>query len=115
MCYSWSRTVSIMDPILLLMLATLPACAPAASTPPEKAFVLADPAKYKTEAERARAQQLVEADCKVKALAASAALDKTVASERNSIENISKAREKGAEMYTTAFTHCMLSNGYVSK
>lgn len=100
---------------LLPMLATLSACAPAASTPPEKAFVLADPGKYKTDAERDRAQQLTEADCKVKALTASAAIEKTVASERNSVENLSKAREKGAEMYKTAFTQCMLSNGYVSK
>ncbi len=98
-----------------MMLAGLCACAPAASTPPEKAFVLADPKKYKTEAERARAQQLTETECKVKALTASTALEKTIASERNSIENLSKAREKAAEMYTTSFSLCMLSNGYINK
>ncbi len=107
--------VAVSRKALLPILASLSACAPAAGTPPEKAFVLADPAKYKTEAERERAQQLTEADCRVKALTLSAAIEKTVASERNSVENLSKAREKGAEMYRTAYTQCMLTNGYVSK
>ena len=116
------QTVSIMDimPVLrkalFLMLAGLPSCAPAASTPPpEKAFAIADPKKYKSDAERERAQQVIEAGCKVKALTASAEIEKTVASERHSMENLSKAREKGAEMYRIAFTQCMLTNGYVSQ
>ncbi len=97
------------------MLAGLCACAPAASTPPEKAFVLADPNKYKTDAEKERALELVQTACKAKALTASAELEKTIASERHSTENLDKAREKAAEMYTTSFSLCMLSNGYVIK
>ncbi len=99
--------------ILLMMLATLSACAPAASTPPEKAFVLADPNKYKTEPEKARALDLAQTACKVKALTASAELEKTIASERHSLANLDTAHEKAAEMYTTSFTLCMLNSGYV--
>jgi len=97
------------------MLLPLAACAPAATSQPEKQFVLADPAKYKTEAERQHAQQVAETDCKAKALSASTALEKTIASERNSLENIERAREKAAEMYTASFTLCMFNGGYVKK
>jgi hypothetical protein len=106
---------AVLRKALFSMLASLSACAPAASTPPEKAFVLADPKKYKTDAERDRAQQLAEADCKVKALTASAEIEKTIASEKHGQQSVDRAREKAAEMYTAAFTQCMLSNGYVSK
>ncbi|MGO9170930.1 MAG: hypothetical protein ACLP7P_03040 [Rhodomicrobium sp.] len=100
--------------IPLIVLLPLAACAPAATVTPEK-FVLADPGKYKTELEKERAQQLAETDCKAKALTASAAIEKTIASERNSIENVSRAREKAAEMYTASFALCMLNSGYVKK
>jgi len=101
--------------MLLLMLASLSACAPAVSTPPEKAFILADPNKYKTDTEKERALELAQTACKAKALTASAELEKTIASERHSMENLDKAREKAAEMYTTSFSLCMLSNGYIRK
>jgi hypothetical protein len=104
----------VLRSIPLPILFALSACAPAATVEPAK-FVLADPGKYKTEAEKERAQQLAETDCKAKAITASAAIEKSVASERNSMENLSRAREKAAEMYTTSFTLCMLNNGYVKK
>jgi hypothetical protein len=99
--------------IPLLMLLALPACTNAASTPPDIRFVLADPNKYKTDVEKARALDLVQTACKAKAMTASAELEKTIASERHSLQNVDRAHEKGAEMYTTAFTLCMLSSGYV--
>jgi len=98
----------------LLVLLGLSACAPAATTEPQQ-FVLANPGKYKTEAERARAQQLAETDCKAKAITAGAAIEKSIASERNSMENIARAREKAAEMSATSFTLCMLNNGYIKR
>jgi hypothetical protein len=99
----------------LSILLALAACAPAATTPPEKQFALADPGKYKTEEEKERALQLTQTACKAKALTASAELEKTIASERHSMENLDRAREKAAEMYATSFTLCMLSSGYVKK
>jgi hypothetical protein len=101
--------------IPLPLLAALAACAPAATTAPEKQFVLASPGKYKTEAEKERALQLTQTDCKAKAMAASAALEKSIAAEHHSRENLDKAREKGAEMYTTSYTLCMLNAGYTQK
>jgi len=99
----------------LLMLSILSACAAAGTTAPERQFVLSDPAKYKTEAEKERAALIAQNDCKVKAMAASAALEKSIVSERNSMENLSRAREKGAEMYTSSFTLCMLNAGYAQR
>ena len=113
------KTFSIMDnmavlrSIPLLMLFALSACATAASPPPEMRFVPADPGKYKTDAEREHAQQLAEIACKAKAMTASAELEKTIAGERHSMENLGRAREKAAEMYGTSFALCMISNGYV--
>ena len=99
----------------LLLVSALAACATAGSTPPEKQFALADPGKYKTEAERERALLIAQNDCKVKATSASAALEKSITSERNSMENINRAREKGAEMYSTSYTLCMLNSGFTQK
>ena len=62
-----------------------------------------------------RALQLTQTACKAKALTSSAELEKTIASERHSMENLDRAREKAAEMYATSFTLCMLSSGYVKK
>ena len=87
----------------------------AASTQPEMQFILADPGKYKTDAERERAQQLAETACKAKAMQSSAELEKIIASEHHSRENLDRAREKAAEMYRTSFALCMISNGYVKK
>jgi len=103
----WDK-ISVLRPISLLMLSALAACA----TAPERQFVLADSSKYKTEAEKERAALIAQTDCKVKAMAASAAIEKSITSERNSMENLSRAREKGAEMYTSSFTLCMLNAGF---
>jgi hypothetical protein len=100
--------------LCILLVVALAACAPAATVEPAK-FALADPGKYKTEAEKEHAQQLAEADCKVKAIAAGAAVEKSIASERNSLENLSRAREKAAEMSAMSFTLCMLNNGYIKR
>ncbi len=101
--------------ILFFTLPALCACTTAATGPSAKQFVLADTAKYKTGTEIERAQQFTETDCKAKALTASATIEKTIASERNSMENISRAREKSAEMYTASFDLCMINAGYVKK
>jgi hypothetical protein len=97
------------------MLSALAACATAGSTPPERQFVLADTGKYKTEAEKQRAALIAQNDCKVKAMTASAAIEKSITSERNGMENLSRAREKGAEMYTSSFTLCMLNAGFTQR
>jgi hypothetical protein len=95
------------------MLLGLSACATAATEPPVASFAPADPGKFKTEAERTRAQQLAETACKAKALVASTEIEKTVAGERHSMANLDRAREKGAEMYSTAYSLCMMSSGFV--
>ncbi|HWJ20571.1 MAG TPA: hypothetical protein VNR65_17775 [Geobacterales bacterium] len=105
----------MLRPISLLMLSALAACATAGSTPPERQFVLADTGKYKTEAEKQRAALIAQNDCKVKAMTASAAIEKSITSERNGMENLSRAREKGAEMYTSSFTLCMLNAGFTQR
>jgi hypothetical protein len=98
------------------MLSALSACATAGgTTAPERQFVLADSGKYKTQAEKERAVLIAQNDCKVKAMAASAAIEKSITSERNSMENLSRAREKGAEMYTSSFTLCMLNAGFTQR
>ena len=99
------------------MLSALSACATAGTTAPapERQFVLADSGKYKTQAEKERAALIAQNDCKVKAMAASAAIEKSITSERNSMENLSRAREKGAEMYTSSFTLCMLNAGFAPR
>ena len=104
----------MLRPIPLLILFALSACAPATTVEPAK-FVLADPGKYKTEAEKERARQLTETDCKAKAITEGAAVEKSIATERDSMENLSRAREKAAEMSATSFTLCMLNNGYIKR
>ncbi len=99
----------------LLTFVALSACTAASSTQPEMQFVLADPGKYKTDTDRERAQQLAETACKAKAMQSSAELEKIVASEHHSRENLDRAREKAAEMYRTSFTLCMIGNGYLKK
>lgn len=107
--------MSVLRSASLLAVLALGACTTSATTAPEKQFVLAEPGKYKTQAERERAQQIAQNDCKVKAMSASATLEKSITSERNSMENLSRAREKGAEMYTSSFELCMLNAGYTQK
>ena len=115
--YTYSNLDKIAVPRLipLLTLLALSACSMAASTQPEMQFILADPGKYKTDAERERAQQLAETACKAKAMQSSAELEKTIAGEHHSRENLDRAREKAAEMYRTSFTLCMINNGYLKK
>jgi len=48
-------------------------------------------------------------------MTASAALEKTIASERNSRDNLDRAKEKGAEMYAASFALCMNNAGYIQK
>jgi hypothetical protein len=74
-----------------------------------------EPSKYKTGAEQDRAQQITQNDCKTKAMTTSAALEKSIASERNSRDNLDRAKEKGAEMYAASFALCMNNAGYVQK
>lgn len=112
---AFSDNTAVLRSPPFLMLLALSACTTAASTPPEIRFALADPGKYKTEVERERAQQLAETTCKAKALTASTELEKTVAAERHSMENLDRAREKAAEMYSTSYALCMMSNGYVKR
>ena len=107
--------MTVLRSIAPLLLSILSACATAGTTAPERQFVFSDPGKYKTEAEKERAALIAQNDCKVKAMAASAALEKSIVSERNSMENLSRAREKGAEMYTSSFTLCMLNAGYAQR
>ncbi len=100
--------------IVLYLLSGLSACATVGATAPapQTQFVLVDPVKYKTEAEKGRALLIAQTDCKVKALSASAALEKSITSERNSLDNLERARQKGAEMYASSFTLCMLNAGF---
>ena len=104
--------MTVLRLMALFLPVVLSACASAGTTAPQTQFVLSDPGKYKTQAEKERALLIAQNDCKVKAMAASAALEKSIVSERNSMENLSRAREKGAEMYTSSFTLCMLNAGY---
>lgn len=101
-------------PIVLLTL-LLSACATAGTTAPERQFVLADQGKYKTDTEKERAALIAQNDCKVKAISASTAIEKSIGSERNSLENLSRAREKAAEMYTSSYTLCMLNAGFAQR
>jgi hypothetical protein len=48
-------------------------------------------------------------------MTASAALEKNIASERNSRDNFDRAKEKGAEMYASSFALCMNNAGYIQK
>src|SRR5579883_2133114 len=98
---------------LLLSSALTAGCAPGASTSPPKQFVLADPSKYRTEAERALARQSAENDCKAKAIAASAAVHKVLVAEKQ--ENLGSAlhaRDKENEMYDATFASCMNKAGF---
>ena len=105
----------MLRPFAFLLLSALAACATAGTTAPERQFVLTDAGKYKTQAEKERAALIAQNDCKVKAMTASAAIEKSITSERNGMENLSRAREKGAEMYTSSFTLCMLNAGFTQR
>jgi hypothetical protein len=107
--------MAVLRSMALCLLSALSACATAGTPAPQAQFALVDSGKYKTEAEKERALLIAQNDCKVKAIAASAAIEKSIVSERNSMENLSRAREKGAEMYTSSFTLCMLNAGFTQK
>ena len=106
--------MAVPRPIFVFAL-LLSACASQGTTAPEKQFVLADLSKYKTDTEKERAAQIAQNDCKVKAISASAAIEKSIGSERNSLENLSRAREKAAEMYKSSYTLCMLNAGFTQR
>jgi hypothetical protein len=98
---------------LLLPLAVC-ACAPAATAPSPKQFVLLDPSKYKTPSEQELATQLAENDCKAHATSASATVHKSIASERNTNPGIAgRARRESAEMYSATFISCMNKAGFL--
>ena len=104
----------MLRPVLLLML-SLSACSLAGTAAPEKRFVLADQSKYKTDTEKERAELIAQNDCKVKAMSASAAHEKSIASEHNSRENLDRAREQAEAMYTSSYTLCMLNAGFTQR
>jgi hypothetical protein len=100
---------------LLLPLAAC-ACAPAATAPSPKQFVLLDPSKYKTPTEQDLATQLAENDCKAKATSAGATVHKSIATEKStSIGNTAHARKEEAEMYSATFISCMNKAGFLYK
>jgi hypothetical protein len=100
---------------LLLSLAVC-ACAPAATAPSPKQFVLLDPAKYKTPEDQELATQLAENDCKAKATSASATVQKSIASEKNTSPGVTgRARREGNEMYSATFISCMNKAGFLYK
>lgn len=107
--------MAMLRPFLIAMVLALSACAPSAPTVPDMQFALADQGKYKTDADRDRALLTAKLDCKTKALAASANIEKSIAGERHSMENLSRAREQAAEMYAASFALCMTNAGYVQK
>jgi hypothetical protein len=100
---------------LLLPLAAS-ACAPVATQPSPKQFVLTEPAKYKSPAEQELATQFAENDCKAKATAASAAVHKTIASEHNANLGVSaRASREAGEMYSATYISCMNRAGFLYK
>lgn len=97
----------------LLLLPALAACATTAT--PEPQFVMLDTGLYKTPQEKQRAELIAQNDCKVKALSASATIEKSIISEKSSHENLERAREKSGEMYTSSYTLCMLNAGFTQR
>jgi len=83
------------------------------TAPLENRFSLIDQSKYKDERQRSLAWQLVVNECKSKAMNDSAAVEKSLASERHGLENLHRAREKADEMYESSFTTCMNNRGYI--
>jgi len=98
--------------VTFLFLFTLCACATVANEQSETRFILADPNKYKTEAEKVRALDLAQTACKAKAMTASAELEKSIAAELHTRDNVDRARKEAADMYRTMFALCMLNSGY---
>ncbi|MBJ7543295.1 hypothetical protein [Rhodomicrobium udaipurense] len=111
-------------PLLALALLTA-ACAPAAtSVPTANQFVLTEPERYKTATERELAQQFAENDCKAKALAAGATVQKAGQSDHSQRASSSgdvnlgatiRTRRQSDEMYAATFTACMNKAGFLMK
>ncbi|MBT3071566.1 hypothetical protein KKP04_11885 [Rhodomicrobium sp. Az07] len=102
------------------------ACAPVAtSIPAANQFVLVEPERYRTTTERELAQQFAENDCKARALAASAAVQKAGQSghsQRGSPSGDSsnlgatiRNRRQSDEMHAATFTACMNKAGFLLK
>jgi hypothetical protein len=99
--------------VAYLVLATLAGCAPTQTVSLENRFSLIDQNKYKDERQKSLGWQLAVNDCKSKAMTASSAVEKSVASEHHGLENLQRAREKAEQMYETSFTTCMNNYGYI--
>jgi hypothetical protein len=111
MAYS-AKNSALAIVIVLAALATACSTAPPPA-PTENQFSLVDTSKYKDEQQKSLGRQLAVNDCKSKALAASSAVEKTVAGEVHNRENQLRARDKAAEMYSASFTSCMNGYGYI--
>lgn len=83
------------------------------AAPIESQFAPIDPTKYKDEQQKGLNRQLAVNDCKSKSLIASAAVEKSIAGEGHSRENLLRARDKAAEMFAASFTSCMNGYGYI--
>jgi hypothetical protein len=101
--------------IALLLPLAMCACAPVATAPSPKQFVLLDPAKYKTPAEQELATQLAENDCKSKATAASAAVHKAASEHNANLGSSMRARREADDMYSSTFIACMNKAGFLHK
>jgi hypothetical protein len=112
--FSIQEIISVLRFIAVLLPLAACACAPAATAPSPKQFVLMDPAKYKSPAEQELATQLTENDCKAKATSASATVHRSIASERNTNLGVSaRARREADEMYSATFIACMNKAGFL--
>jgi hypothetical protein len=89
------------------------ACTPARTIPVEGQFILVDQSKYRDDQAKALAFQRATNDCRAKALAASAGVEKTIAGEKGGMENRLRARDQGVSMYTATYAACMNGLGYI--
>lgn len=103
----------MLRPVYLLMFLSLSACGSTHHVTPQ--FALADTGQYMSDAEKQRASLIAQTDCKVKALSAGSTIEKSIASEHNSRENLYRAREQADEMYTSSYTLCMLNAGFTQQ
>ena len=101
---------SLIAPAVAVLIA---ACASVQTPPLENQFSLVDASKYKDEQQKWLGRQQAVNDCKAKAMTASTAIEKAVASENHGMANQVRARDKAAEMYSASFTTCMNGYGYI--
>jgi hypothetical protein len=114
--FSFQEIIAVLRVIALLLPLAACACAPAATAPSPKQFVLLDPSKYKTPEEQELATQLAENDCKAHATSASAAVHKSIASEKNTNLGVTaRAKREADGMYSATFISCMNKAGFLYK